>query len=203
MLLGSVYAYSAYGEVAVLGPDGGNALQYTGRENDGTGLYFYRARTFDPILKRFTSEDPIGIAGGINVYSYVGGKPTQFIDPDGRLLKEVVVIVLGAIVVKELIDFYENSKTVVEKAFEIKERFDNKDQFAPPPGKNSTDINPATGNPYIVDEMNRSRRDLFDTTRNVSEIGGAVTDQLSPGPSDLFKHIIKKCLPGTCCPGIP
>ena len=79
----NVYAYSAYGEVAVLGPDGGNSLQYTGRENDRTSLYYYRARTFDPVLKRFTSEDPIGIDGGINLYSYVGGDPISYTDPTG------------------------------------------------------------------------------------------------------------------------
>ena len=36
-----VYAYSPYGEASTLGPDGGNPLQYTGRENDSTGLYAY------------------------------------------------------------------------------------------------------------------------------------------------------------------
>ena len=36
-----------------------NAFQYTGREHDGTGLYYYRARYYDPKLHRFLSEDPI------------------------------------------------------------------------------------------------------------------------------------------------
>ncbi len=52
------YAYSPYGEVATLGPDGGNSLQYTGRENDQTGLYYYRARYYDPVLKRFVLTCP-------------------------------------------------------------------------------------------------------------------------------------------------
>jgi RHS repeat-associated protein len=78
------YAYSAYGEVAVLGPDGGNSLQYTGRENDGTGLYFYRARYYDPVLKRFVSEDPVGIEAGLNLFSYVDNSPLNFIDPTGE-----------------------------------------------------------------------------------------------------------------------
>jgi RHS repeat-associated protein len=69
--------------VATLGPDGGNSLQFTGRENDGIGTYLYRARTFDPILKRFTSEDPIGIDGGINLYAYVHGNPLRYTDPLG------------------------------------------------------------------------------------------------------------------------
>ena len=38
-----------------------NSYQYTGRENDGTGLYFYRARYYAPALGRFISEDPIGL----------------------------------------------------------------------------------------------------------------------------------------------
>jgi RHS repeat-associated protein len=78
------YAYSPYGEVQTLGPDGGNSLQYTGRENDGTGLYYYRARYYDPVLKRFISEDPIGLSGGdTNLNAYVNGDPVNFVDPHG------------------------------------------------------------------------------------------------------------------------
>ena len=78
------YAYSPYGETVALGPDEGNPLQYTGRENDGTGLYYYRARYYDPVLKRFISEDPIGIAGGINLYQFVDGDPVGKSDPFGE-----------------------------------------------------------------------------------------------------------------------
>lgn len=77
------YAYSPYGETVTLGPDEGNPLQYTGRENDGTGLYYYRARYYDPVLKRFVSNDPIGTKGGINLYAYVGGDPIKHSDPFG------------------------------------------------------------------------------------------------------------------------
>jgi len=71
--VGNFYSYSPYGEITTLGTDDGNSLQYTGRENDRTGLYFYRAKYYDPALKRFISEDPIAIVGGINLYAYVGG----------------------------------------------------------------------------------------------------------------------------------
>ncbi|MCI0417646.1 MAG: RHS repeat-associated core domain-containing protein, partial [Acidobacteria bacterium] len=37
----------------------GNSAQFTGRENDGTGLYYYRARYYHPTLQRFISEDPL------------------------------------------------------------------------------------------------------------------------------------------------
>lgn len=41
-----------------------NPFQYTGREFDTeTGLYYYRARYYDPSTGRFLSEDPIGFSG--------------------------------------------------------------------------------------------------------------------------------------------
>ena len=67
-----------------------NAVQYTGREKDGaqggTGggeLYYYRARYYDPVLKRFISSDPIGLMGGLNTYQYVEGNPVSLVDPHG------------------------------------------------------------------------------------------------------------------------
>jgi hypothetical protein len=42
-----------------------------------------RARYYDPSLGRFTSEDPIGLAGGINPYVYANSSPTNFRDPSG------------------------------------------------------------------------------------------------------------------------
>jgi uncharacterized protein RhaS with RHS repeats len=46
-------------------------------------LYYYRARYYDPQLKRFISVDPIGLDGGVNVYGYVNGNPIGYVDPDG------------------------------------------------------------------------------------------------------------------------
>ena len=77
------YAYSPFGEVAESGGDSSNSLKYTGREDDSTGLYYYRARYYDPGLGRFISSDPIGLLGGINSHSYVDNKPTKRIDPLG------------------------------------------------------------------------------------------------------------------------
>jgi RHS repeat-associated protein len=79
----TTYTYAPFGETSVAGPPSANAVQYTGRENDGTGLYYYRARYYDPIQSRFISEDPIGLAGGINAYSYVLNDPVIFVDPLG------------------------------------------------------------------------------------------------------------------------
>jgi RHS repeat-associated protein len=76
------YSYEPFGNTTVAGTST-NPFQYTGRENDGTGLLYYRLRYYNPILQRFVSEDPIGLDGGLNVYAYVGNDPVNFADPFG------------------------------------------------------------------------------------------------------------------------
>jgi pimeloyl-ACP methyl ester carboxylesterase len=44
---------------------------------------YYRARYYDPAVGRFTQRDPIGLAGGLNLYGYVGGDPINRVDPWG------------------------------------------------------------------------------------------------------------------------
>ncbi|HSB13057.1 MAG TPA: RHS repeat-associated core domain-containing protein [Bryobacteraceae bacterium] len=78
------YTYEPYGKVSVSGTSSANPFQYTGRENDGTGLYYYRARYYHPVLQRFISEDPIEFeAGDPNFYGYVFNDPIGAYDPDG------------------------------------------------------------------------------------------------------------------------
>jgi RHS repeat-associated protein len=57
-------------------------LKYTGREDEGNGLYQYRARYYDPKFG-FISEDPLGFAAGPNFYAYVGNNPVNYNDPSG------------------------------------------------------------------------------------------------------------------------
>jgi RHS repeat-associated protein len=78
------YAYDPFGNTTVSGATNSNALQYTGRENEGNGLYFYRARYYSPCTGRFISEDPLGFGGGDeNLYGYVFDNPTNLSDPSG------------------------------------------------------------------------------------------------------------------------
>jgi RHS repeat-associated protein len=64
---------------------------YTGREFDyHTGLYYYRARYYDPKAGRFVTRDPIGFEGGdVNLYNYVGANPVNWVDPFGLYNKDV------------------------------------------------------------------------------------------------------------------
>ena len=89
------YNYTPYGEVTFLNPDFsaassqyssaiGNTHPYTGRERDPeTGLQLNRHRYYASWLGRWTSRDPIGYRGGPNLYWYLGGMPTRFVDPSG------------------------------------------------------------------------------------------------------------------------
>lgn len=80
------YAYEPFGVTSTTGMSNNNLFQYTRRENDGTGLYHYRARYYHPALQRFISEDPIEFTGGdINLYAYVGNSPLNYIDPTGEV----------------------------------------------------------------------------------------------------------------------
>ncbi|MBD0369820.1 MAG: Ig-like domain-containing protein [Pyrinomonadaceae bacterium] len=82
--LESQYTYGPFGSTASTGTASNNPTQYTGRENDATGLYYYRARYYSPRLQRFISEDPIGFAGGdINLFAYVSNNPINITDPAG------------------------------------------------------------------------------------------------------------------------
>ncbi len=80
------YAYGPYGNNATTLGSGVNLrYRWTGREYDAeTGWYFHRTRYYDPGQRRFVQEDPIGYAGGANIYSYVGGTPLVSRDPSGR-----------------------------------------------------------------------------------------------------------------------
>jgi uncharacterized protein RhaS with RHS repeats len=58
-------------------------------------LNYYRARWYDPQAKRFITEDPIGLDGGINLYAYTGNNPINKIDPTGLFFKELKNWLLG------------------------------------------------------------------------------------------------------------
>jgi len=52
-------------------------------------LYYYRGRYYSPSLKRFVSEDPMGLVAGLNEYAYVGGDPISMIDPSGLMMSPI------------------------------------------------------------------------------------------------------------------
>ena len=88
------YEYDAWGNTRVFNAAGieltasaiGNRYCFQGREIDWvTGLYYFRARWYNPETGRWISKDPIGIAGGLNLYAFCGNNPVNFTDPFGLL----------------------------------------------------------------------------------------------------------------------
>ena len=91
------YQYDPYGNPTETASTT-NPYLYTGREADGTGLYYYRARYYSSSMGRFISEDPLSFGGRQNnFYAYVAGNPISYRDPSGKLIVEALVgFVAGA-----------------------------------------------------------------------------------------------------------
>ncbi|MBA3676737.1 MAG: EndoU domain-containing protein [Sphingosinicella sp.] len=87
-----------------------------------SGLYQNWMRDYDPSLGRYIQSDPIGLAGGSNLFAYANGNPNKYIDPNGlfgtgsalrlgRLLcvNPVLCVAGGAAVAAYLVYHYYNS----------------------------------------------------------------------------------------------
>jgi RHS repeat-associated protein len=75
------------------------ALEFQGTlildKEDAAHTLYRRNRSYDPSTGRFTQEDPIGLAGGMNLYGFAGGDPVNFSDPFG-LCPDACVLEGGA-----------------------------------------------------------------------------------------------------------
>jgi RHS repeat-associated protein len=90
------HTYEPFGSVTTSGASTGNTFGFTGREADGTGLYFYRARYYDPRLQRFVGEDPLGFgAGDVNLHAYVANAPVDLTDPTGEIIAIPLALCAG------------------------------------------------------------------------------------------------------------
>jgi RHS repeat-associated protein len=82
----NTYSYDEFGKVISQSETISNSFKYVGKfgvMDDGNGLLYMRARYYDPEIGRFINKDPIGFAGGFNMYTYAGNNPVNFIDPSG------------------------------------------------------------------------------------------------------------------------
>ena len=93
------YTYDPFGRLLSEVVAVPNPFQFVGKYgvmHETNGLEFMRARFYDAATGRFVSEDPVGLLGGMNFYSYAKQNPTSLIDPSG-LLTPLQKIGLGVV----------------------------------------------------------------------------------------------------------
>ncbi len=97
------YAYTPYGQQAGRTGDTTNKFTYNGRDgvmDDNNGLYYMRARYYEPRLMRFIQKDTATSGNmmdpqSLNRYAYVRGNPVQFVDPSGEILPIIAAAGFG------------------------------------------------------------------------------------------------------------
>ena len=86
------YHYDPFGRtIAQSGPlADANTMRFSSKEYHApSGLYYYLRRYYDPNLQRWLNHDPLGEAGGINLYAALGNSPINYVDIDGQILHHV------------------------------------------------------------------------------------------------------------------
>ncbi|QYY34820.1 DUF6531 domain-containing protein [Ruficoccus sp. ZRK36] len=66
------------------------SLAWHSRRLDPTGYFWMGARYYDPVSGSFLSADPLGHSASLDLYSYAGGDPINFMDPTGRNMASMV-----------------------------------------------------------------------------------------------------------------
>ena len=80
------YHYDPYGNLLYqMGPlAAANVYRFSSKEiHKRTGMYYYVGRFYDPAHQRWLNRDPLGEAGGVNLYGFVGNAPVDELDPFG------------------------------------------------------------------------------------------------------------------------
>ncbi|NJM47105.1 MAG: hypothetical protein HC860_13860 [Alkalinema sp. RU_4_3] len=94
------YSYRPFGENLIATELIPNSFEFSGQwglMNEANGLDFVRARYQMPSIGRFMSNDPIGQAGGINLYTYAANNPVTLTDPDGQSPLAIAGAAIGGI----------------------------------------------------------------------------------------------------------
>jgi RHS repeat-associated protein len=100
------FHYGAFGEIVAQSGGASHRRGFNGKERDlATGLRYYGARYYDPVVMRWVSGDPLlRFAPEVdltrpqqqNVYQFTLNNPIRYIDPDGRTIVETGCTSLGA-----------------------------------------------------------------------------------------------------------
>ncbi len=87
-----------FGETVSLTGAAANPQRFPGQLSDPeTGFHYNYFRDYDPSIGRYLQSDPIGLAGGLNTYGYVGGNPVRYVDPTGEFALPLVPLAIACI----------------------------------------------------------------------------------------------------------
>jgi RHS repeat-associated protein len=105
------YEYDAFGNEFTVSGSTPNEMMYRGEQFDSDlGLYYLRARYYNPLTGRFLSRDPLdGLPWDpktLHKYLYVGSNPVNNVDPSGKDLFEYAIEQSASIPEAKLIDIY-------------------------------------------------------------------------------------------------
>ncbi|MBQ7188577.1 MAG: RHS repeat-associated core domain-containing protein, partial [Kiritimatiellae bacterium] len=105
------YGYSAYGEPFAAGAANRYAPRFgfSSKERDASGLVYYDFRHASPELCRWITPDPIRESGGLNLYAFCGGNPICYVDEEGEIILQVVVVAFAAYTIYQLLQKFVNS----------------------------------------------------------------------------------------------
>ena len=93
------------------------SLRFPGQFYDARArLHYNYFRDYDPRTGRYIESDPIGLAGGINTYAYVGGNPITRVDPSGENIFELAAVIATGVACYKIII---NGEILAAKMYEI------------------------------------------------------------------------------------
>lgn len=131
----NTYDYDAFGTIAAKVEQVNNNYTFAAREFDGeSGLYYFRARMYDPLAGRFTQADPYDNNSGKSAYMYVDNSPLNLLDPgglnDGDELDEWTnrVIRVGGALIDYVLDKSDKAKQEAERQGKEKADREKKEQ---------------------------------------------------------------------------
>jgi RHS repeat-associated protein len=89
-------AYDPYGAIIFYSGSDDYRYKFTGKELDASGLYYFGARFYDPMLGRFIQADTV--LDGLNRYTYCRNNPLKYVDPSGNFIFSAIGGLIGAVV---------------------------------------------------------------------------------------------------------
>lgn len=108
----AAFAYDEFGGAIAVSGDFGTDARFIGSygvTSEPSGLYFMRARFYDPSSARFMSRDPAEVVGlssvWANPYPYCSANPVMYVDPNGEWL-QVALWVAGRAVVNTVAEYF-------------------------------------------------------------------------------------------------